>query len=165
MSVSITTFSSIMILRTMTLSTTTLSTIKISIATLNTIFSTMTLRVMTLSTTLNNIQHDPRVSMFRLSRCLCHGNVFVLIFCNGKACGAIILQWPLAQLFPAAWTSGMGQHNNTQHWLPICCVSHMLSVAFLYYYAGFRYAVCHVCLVLHFYIIMLVFIMLGVTYA
>jgi hypothetical protein len=41
----------------------------------------------------------------------------------------------------------------------------MLSVAFLDYYAGFRYAVSHVCLVSRFYIIMLVFVMLCVTYA
>ncbi len=27
----------------------------------------------------------------------------------GTECGAIILQWPLAQLFPAAWAGSMGQ--------------------------------------------------------
>jgi hypothetical protein len=34
---------------------------------------------------------------------------FCFDFCIGSACGAIILQWPLAQLFPAAWASIMGQ--------------------------------------------------------
>ncbi len=30
-------------------------------------------------------------------------------FCFGTACGAIILQWPLAQLFPAAWEGVLSQ--------------------------------------------------------
>jgi hypothetical protein len=30
-------------------------------------------------------------------------------FCFGTASGTIILQWPLAQLFPAAWASSTGQ--------------------------------------------------------
>ncbi len=34
---------------------------------------------------------------------------FYLDFCFGTACGAVRLQWPLAQLFPAAWVGGMGQ--------------------------------------------------------
>jgi hypothetical protein len=35
--------------------------------------------------------------------------VFVFDFCIGSARGVIILQWPPAQLFPAAWAGSMGQ--------------------------------------------------------
>ncbi len=51
-----------------------------------------------------------------IHRCLCSNYVdgyakesFCFDFCIGSACGAIILQWPLAQLFPAAWAGIMGQ--------------------------------------------------------
>jgi hypothetical protein len=42
------------------------------------------------------------LSMFRLSRWLCQGNVFVLIFALVQHVAPLCLQWPLAQLFPAA---------------------------------------------------------------
>jgi hypothetical protein len=38
-------------------------------------------------------------------------NAFVLIFLFGTACGAIILQWPLTQLLPAAWAGSTGQFS------------------------------------------------------
>jgi hypothetical protein len=43
-----------------------------------------------------------------ISRQLCKGNDSVLIF-DFTACGAIILKWPLAQLFPAAWADSINQ--------------------------------------------------------
>jgi hypothetical protein len=33
---------------------------------------------------------------------------FYFYFLFGTACGAIILQWPLTQLLPAAWAGSMG---------------------------------------------------------
>jgi hypothetical protein len=37
------------------------------------------------------------------SECFCFDFLF------GTACGAIILQWPLTQLLPAAWAGSTGQ--------------------------------------------------------
>jgi len=34
---------------------------------------------------------------------------FCFDFCFGTACGDIILQWPMAKLFPPAWAGGTGQ--------------------------------------------------------
>jgi hypothetical protein len=41
--------------------------------------------------------------MFRISRRLSQGNVFVLIFALVQYVAQLCLQLPLAQLFPAAW--------------------------------------------------------------
>jgi hypothetical protein len=35
--------------------------------------------------------------------------MFCFDFCFGTAFGAIILQWPLTQLLPAAWAGSTGQ--------------------------------------------------------
>ncbi len=52
--------------------------------------------------------------MFRLSRWLCHGNIqfFALIQHVVPLC----LQWPLAQLFDAAWESNLGQCSVYLFW-------------------------------------------------
>jgi hypothetical protein len=49
------------------------------------------------------------MSMFRLTRWLCQGNVFVLIFTLVQHVAPLCLQWPLAQLFPAAWAGVLSQ--------------------------------------------------------
>ncbi len=52
-------------------------------------------------------KYDPWVSMYRLIRWLCQGNVFVLSFALDVV--PLCLQWPLAQLFLAPLVVSMGQ--------------------------------------------------------
>jgi hypothetical protein len=47
--------------------------------------------------------------MLRLSRWLCQGIIFVLIFTLVEQVVPLCLQQPLAQVFPASWAGGMGQ--------------------------------------------------------
>jgi len=47
--------------------------------------------------------------MVRLSRWLCQGNVFVLIFDLVQHVAPFFLQRPLTQLLPAAWAGGTVQ--------------------------------------------------------
>jgi hypothetical protein len=47
--------------------------------------------------------------MFRLSRWLCQGNVFVLLFALTQHMAPLWLEWPLSQLLPVAWAGSTGQ--------------------------------------------------------
>ncbi len=60
------------------------------------------------------------MSIFRLNRLLCHGNVLVLIidlkfqiygfdFALVELVAPLCLQWPMPQLLPVSWASKTGQ--------------------------------------------------------